>query len=163
MEAASLSSVKISCLQLLFLDQGSCVSFDLGIMKALLYDPGYYEIQLPSSEESSATFILILDLSFARPRKTLRAHTGYLLTLRYRKRVRHRVLSQNPISQLGIIGMRAASPFRISDMGGNPSEHLERLKHLREQEPQGSKPAKRARDARARALPRSLRTGLARF
>jgi transcription initiation factor TFIIH subunit 2 len=37
---------------------------------------------------------------------------------------------QNPISQLGIVGMRDGVAVRVSDLGGNPAEHLERLKAL---------------------------------
>jgi transcription initiation factor TFIIH subunit 2 len=81
--------------------------------------------------------ILILDLSFAMAEKDLRP-TRYLLTLRYANEFVTEYFEQNPISQLGIIGMRDGIAVRISDMGGNPSEHLERLKHLREQEPQGN-------------------------
>jgi transcription initiation factor TFIIH subunit 2 len=81
--------------------------------------------------------ILILDLSFAMTEKDLRP-TRYLLTLRYASEFVTEYFEQNPISQLGIIGMRDGIAVRISDISGNPSEHLERLKKLREQEPQGN-------------------------
>lgn len=45
---------------------------------------------------------------------------------------------QNPISQLGIIGMRDGLAVRISDVSGNPLEHIEKLKGLRMKEPQGN-------------------------
>ena len=81
--------------------------------------------------------ILILDLSFAMVEKDLRP-TRYLLTLRYASEFVTEYFEQNPISQLGIIGMRDGIAVRISDMSGNPSEHIEKLKLLREQEPQGN-------------------------
>jgi transcription initiation factor TFIIH subunit 2 len=45
---------------------------------------------------------------------------------------------QNPISQLGIVGMRDGVAVRISDLGGNPAEHIERLRAVEGQDPQGN-------------------------
>lgn len=81
--------------------------------------------------------ILILDLSFAMVEKDLRP-TRYLLTIRYASEFVTEYFEQNPISQLGIIGMRDGIAVRISDMSGNPTEHIEKLKKLREQQPQGN-------------------------
>jgi transcription initiation factor TFIIH subunit 2 len=81
--------------------------------------------------------ILILDLSFAMVEKDLRP-TRYLLTIRYASEFVTEYFEQNPISQLGIIGMRDGIAIRISDMSGNPTEHIEKLKTLRESEPQGN-------------------------
>ncbi|TVY81407.1 General transcription and DNA repair factor IIH subunit ssl1, partial [Lachnellula suecica] len=81
--------------------------------------------------------ILILDLSFAMVEKDLRP-TRYLLTIRYASEFVTEYFEQNPISQLGIIGMRDGIAVRISDMSGNPTEHIERLTTLREQQPQGN-------------------------
>jgi transcription initiation factor TFIIH subunit 2 len=64
--------------------------------------------------------------------------TRYLLTIRYASEFVTEFFEQNPISQLGIIGMRDGIAVRISDMSGNPTEHIEKLKLLREQEPQGN-------------------------
>ena len=44
---------------------------------------------------------------------------------------------QNPISQLGIVGMRDGIAVRISDMSGNPNEHITAIQELRKKEPQG--------------------------
>ncbi|KMU73963.1 TFIIH basal transcription factor complex p44 subunit [Coccidioides immitis RMSCC 3703] len=44
---------------------------------------------------------------------------------------------QNPISQLGIIGMRDGLAVRISDMSGNPSEHILAIQALRTRDPTG--------------------------
>ncbi|KAH8820470.1 Ssl1-like-domain-containing protein [Xylogone sp. PMI_703] len=81
--------------------------------------------------------ILILDLSFAMIEKDLRP-TRYLLTLRYASEFVIEYFEQNPISQLGIIGMRDGIAIRISDMSGNPTQHIERLRKMRGQEPQGN-------------------------
>lgn len=64
--------------------------------------------------------------------------TRYLLTLRYAVEFVSEYFEQNPISQLGIIGMRDGIAVRVSDMSGNPSEHIERLKALEKKEPQGN-------------------------
>ncbi|KAG0647870.1 General transcription and DNA repair factor IIH subunit ssl1 [Hyphodiscus hymeniophilus] len=81
--------------------------------------------------------ILVLDLSFAMVEKDLRP-TRYLLTIQYASEFVSEYFEQNPISQLGIIGMRDGIAVRISDMSGNPAEHIERLKALRGQEPKGN-------------------------
>ncbi|TQS37501.1 hypothetical protein Golomagni_02021 [Golovinomyces magnicellulatus] len=81
--------------------------------------------------------ILILDLSFAMVEKDLRP-TRYLLTIRYASEFVTTYFEQNPISQLGILGMRDGLALRISDVSGNPMEHLEKLKSLRQKEPQGN-------------------------
>lgn len=64
--------------------------------------------------------------------------TRYLLTIRYASEFVTEFFEQNPISQLGIIGMRDGLAVRVSDMSGNPAEHIERLAGLRGQEPQGN-------------------------
>lgn len=64
--------------------------------------------------------------------------TRYLLTLRYAGEFVTEFFEQNPISQLGIIGMRDGIAVRVSDMSGNPAAHLESLKRLRTAEPQGN-------------------------
>lgn len=81
--------------------------------------------------------ILVLDLSFAMEEKDLRP-SRYLLTLRFASEFATEYFEQNPISQLGIIGMRDGVAIRISDMSGNPTEHIERLKAFRDQQPQGN-------------------------
>lgn len=63
--------------------------------------------------------------------------TRYLLTLRYAREFVVEFFEQNPISQLGIIGMRDGLAVRISDMGGNPTEHITALEGLRLEDPKG--------------------------
>lgn len=64
--------------------------------------------------------------------------TRYLLTLRYATLFITEFFEQNPISQLGIIGMRDGLATRISDLSGNPIEHLSALQNLRATDPQGN-------------------------
>lgn len=81
--------------------------------------------------------VLVLDMSFAMAEKDL-LPTRHRLTLSYAAAFVREYFEQNPISQLGIVGMRDGVAVRISDMGGNPAEHLERLRELEGQDPQGN-------------------------
>lgn len=81
--------------------------------------------------------MLVLDLSFAMVEKDLRP-TRYLLMVRYATEFVSEFFEQNPISQLGIIGMRDGVAVRISEMSGNPTEHIEKLKGIRDAQGQGN-------------------------
>lgn len=63
--------------------------------------------------------------------------TRYLLTIRYCQDFITEFFEQNPISQIGIIGMRDGLAVRVSDMSGNPSDHISNLQALRKDDPQG--------------------------
>lgn len=64
--------------------------------------------------------------------------TRHLLTIRYASEFVTEYFEQNPISQLGIIGMRDGLAIRISDMSGNPTEHIANLKLLAARDPLGN-------------------------
>ena len=64
--------------------------------------------------------------------------TRHLLTIRYASEFVTEYFEQNPISQLGIIGMRDGLAVRISDMSGNPTEHTTNLKALASKDPLGN-------------------------
>ncbi|KAJ6787813.1 hypothetical protein PWT90_09513 [Aphanocladium album] len=81
--------------------------------------------------------VLVLDMSFAMTEKDM-LPTRYRLTLSYAAAFVREFFEQNPISQLGVVGMRDGVAVRVSDLGGNPAEHLERLKELEGQDPQGN-------------------------
>jgi transcription initiation factor TFIIH subunit 2 len=81
--------------------------------------------------------MLVLDLSFAMVEKDLRP-TRYLLTIRYASEFVTEYFEQNPISQLGILGMRDGIAVRISEMSGNPTQHIANLDGLKKAEPQGN-------------------------
>ncbi len=95
--------------------------------------------------------ILIIDLSSAMTEKDLRP-TRYLLTLRYCQEFVIEFFEQNPISQLGIIGMRDGLAVRVSDMSGNPNDHIGKLQALRDQEPKGNPSLQNALDMARAAL-----------
>ncbi|KAL6720196.1 hypothetical protein ACLMJK_002117 [Lecanora helva] len=80
--------------------------------------------------------IMVLDLSDAMAEKDLRP-TRYLLTLRYTTAFITEFFEQNPISQLGIIGMRDGLALNISPLSGNPNDHIANIQKLRQDEPKG--------------------------
>ncbi|KAL8741268.1 MAG: hypothetical protein Q9190_006104, partial [Brigantiaea leucoxantha] len=63
--------------------------------------------------------------------------TRYLLTIRYVSEFITEFFEQNPISQIGIIGMRDGLAIRVSDMSGNPNDHIGNLQNLRKEDPKG--------------------------
>lgn len=81
--------------------------------------------------------ILVLDMSFAMAEKDL-LPTRYRLTISYALAFVKEYFEQNPISQLGIVGMKDGVAVRVSDLSGNPADHIERLKAMESQEPQGN-------------------------
>ncbi|GAB1313277.1 hypothetical protein MFIFM68171_03487 [Madurella fahalii] len=82
--------------------------------------------------------MLVLDMSFAMAEKDLLPNR-YLLALNYAVDFVREYFEQNPISQMGIVGMRDGIAVRISDMSGNPAEHIEKLRiYAEQQEPQGN-------------------------
>ncbi|ODQ65760.1 component of the core form of RNA polymerase transcription factor [Nadsonia fulvescens var. elongata DSM 6958] len=81
--------------------------------------------------------ILVLDMSFAMLEKDLRPNR-YALMLSYAIEFVNEFFDQNPVSQLGIIGMRDGLAIPISDVGGNPHAHIAALQSIRKQEPKGS-------------------------
>lgn len=70
------------------------------------------------------------------PEKDLRP-TRYLLMLRYTEEFVREFFEQNPISQVGVIGTRDGLAVRISNMGGNPDDHIAQIHNLRRQDPKG--------------------------
>lgn len=64
--------------------------------------------------------------------------TRHLLTITYTIAFVREFFEQNPISQLGILGMRDGVALPISDISGNPTEHIEKVKALRSIEPKGN-------------------------
>ncbi|KAL8773944.1 MAG: hypothetical protein Q9209_001374 [Squamulea sp. 1 TL-2023] len=95
--------------------------------------------------------IIIIDLSAAMMEKDLRP-TRYLLTIRYCQDFITEFFEQNPISQIGIVGMRDGLAVRVSDMSGNPSDHISNLQALRKDDPQGQPSLQNALDMARAAL-----------
>ncbi|KAI4762859.1 TFIIH basal transcription factor complex, subunit SSL1 [Aureobasidium sp. EXF-3400] len=95
--------------------------------------------------------LLVLDLSQAMLEKDLRP-TRFLLTLTYTMAFVREFFEQNPISQLGILGMRDGLAVRISELSGNPNDHISALKELRNTEPKGAASLQNALDMSRAAL-----------
>ena len=95
--------------------------------------------------------ILVLDLSTAMMEKDFRP-TRYLVTLRYAVEFIREFFEQNPISQLGIVGMKDGVAERVSEMSGNPVEHISAVQGLRQGEPKGSPSLQNALDMSRAAL-----------
>lgn len=81
--------------------------------------------------------MLVLDMSFAMAQKDL-LPTRYRVTWKFAREFVKAYFEQNPISQMAIIGMRDGIAVRISDMSGNPTEHLEQLKKWEDLDPSGN-------------------------
>lgn len=81
--------------------------------------------------------VLVLDMSFAMLEKDM-LPSRYELSMVYASQFVREYFEQNPISQLAIIGMRDGVAVRISDMSGNPADHLEKLQGWVKQDPQGN-------------------------
>lgn len=64
--------------------------------------------------------------------------TRYLLTITNAVNFIREFFEQNPISQLGILGMREGIATRVSDMSGNPNDHITAVRNLRSLEPKGN-------------------------
>lgn len=80
--------------------------------------------------------VLVLDMSFAMAARDY-LPTCHRVALSCAAAFVRAYFEQNPISQLAIVAMRDGVAMRISDMGGNPAEHLERLHEWDNVEPQG--------------------------
>lgn len=83
--------------------------------------------------------MLVLDMSSAMADKDMIGPNPYRLTLNYAIEFVQVYFAQNPISQLGILGLRDGLAITISRMGGNAEEHIEKLKTYRDDyDPQGN-------------------------
>ncbi|CAK3974764.1 probable RNA polymerase II transcription initiation nucleotide excision repair factor TFIIH [Lecanosticta acicola] len=81
--------------------------------------------------------ILILDLSSAMMEKDLRP-TRHLLTITNTITFVREYFDQNPLGQLGVIGLRDGLAIRVSDMSGNPADHINAVRALRGTDPKGN-------------------------
>ncbi|KXT05371.1 hypothetical protein AC578_11074 [Pseudocercospora eumusae] len=95
--------------------------------------------------------LLIIDLSAAMAEKDLRP-TRHLLTITNTVAFIREYFEQNPISQLGILGMRDGVAIRVSDTSGNPNDHIAAVRALRGTDPKGSASLQNALDMARAAL-----------
>ena len=83
------------------------------------------------------TLILVLDCSEAMLEKDMRPNRHAML-VQYSIDFVHEFFDQNPISQIGIVSMRNGLAHMISQVSGNPQDHVDALKSIRKQEPKGN-------------------------
>jgi transcription initiation factor TFIIH subunit 2 len=85
--------------------------------------------------------ILILDLSEAMLEKDMRPNR-YITTLKYAQEYVREFFEQNPISQLCVLAMYDGLCIRVSELSGNPNDHVTAIQALRTgkdpKEPKGS-------------------------
>lgn len=82
--------------------------------------------------------VLVLDMSFAMLEKDL-LPSRYILMMHYAVDFVREYFEQNPISQLGIIAMRDGVAVHISEMSGNPADHIDWLRSWEKKfEPRGN-------------------------
>ncbi|CCH60165.1 hypothetical protein TBLA_0C03620 [Henningerozyma blattae CBS 6284] len=83
------------------------------------------------------TLVLVLDCSEIMLEKDLRPNR-YSMSLQYAIDFVHEFFDQNPISQMGVIIMRNGLAHLVSQISGNPQDHIDSLKAMRKQEPKGN-------------------------
>ncbi|KAI6000612.1 Ssl1-like-domain-containing protein [Pisolithus albus] len=80
--------------------------------------------------------VLILDLSNSMVDRDFRP-TRFDLTLRYAREFVTEWFDQNPLGQIGVVGMRSGLGERIGEMSGNPQDVLRSLSDRAKLEPTG--------------------------
>ena len=83
------------------------------------------------------TMILTLDCSESMTEKDLRPNR-HAMMIQYSIDFIHEFFDQNPISQVGIVIMRNGLAQLVSQVSGNPQDHIDVLKKIRKQEPKGN-------------------------
>ncbi|CCF60139.1 hypothetical protein KAFR_0J00710 [Kazachstania africana CBS 2517] len=81
--------------------------------------------------------ILTLDCSESMLEKDLRP-SRHAMMIQYAIDFVHEFFDQNPISQIGIVIMRNGLAQLVSQVSGNPQDHIDALKSIRKQEPKGN-------------------------
>ncbi|KII92093.1 hypothetical protein PLICRDRAFT_102431 [Plicaturopsis crispa FD-325 SS-3] len=80
--------------------------------------------------------ILLLDLSASMMDRDMRPNR-FDLTLEYAREFVTEWFDQNPLGQIGVVGMRAGIGERVGDMSGNPQEVLKSIADRHKLEPTG--------------------------
>ncbi|THU95631.1 TFIIH basal transcription factor complex, subunit SSL1 [Dendrothele bispora CBS 962.96] len=80
--------------------------------------------------------VLIIDLSSSMMDRDMRP-TRFGLTLQYAREFILEWFDQNPLGQMGVVGMRAGVGERVAEMSGNPQDVLKALSDRHKLEPTG--------------------------
>lgn len=89
--------------------------------------------------------VLVLDLSNAMMDRDMRP-TRFDLTLKYAREFVSEWFDQNPLGQIGVVGMRAGLGERVGEMSGNPQDVLKSLSERHKLEPVGEPSLQNALD-----------------
>jgi transcription initiation factor TFIIH subunit 2 len=85
--------------------------------------------------------VLVLDLSEAMLEKDMRPNR-YITMINYAQDYIREFFEQNPISQMSVLGMHDGVCIRVSELSGNPAEHVAAIQGLRSKddgkEPKGA-------------------------
>ncbi|RAR07854.1 tfiih basal transcription factor complex p44 subunit [Stemphylium lycopersici] len=85
--------------------------------------------------------VLVLDLSEAMMEKDMRPNR-FITMVNYTQDYVREFFEQNPISQMSVLGMHDGVCIRVSELSGNPAEHVAAIQGLRSKddgkEPKGS-------------------------
>jgi transcription initiation factor TFIIH subunit 2 len=73
---------------------------------------------------------LVLDLSETMGEKDMRP-TRYLAMIKYTQEYVREFFEQNPISQMSVLGMHDGVCIRVSELSGNPQDHISAIQGLR--------------------------------
>jgi transcription initiation factor TFIIH subunit 2 len=77
--------------------------------------------------------VLVLDLSEAMLEKDMRPNR-YIAMINYAQDYVREFFEQNPISQMSVLGMHDGVCIRVSELSGNPAEHVSAIQGLRSKE-----------------------------
>jgi transcription initiation factor TFIIH subunit 2 len=77
--------------------------------------------------------VLVLDLSEAMLEKDMRPNR-YVAMINYAQDYVREFFEQNPISQMSVLGMHDGVCIRVSELSGNPAEHVSAIQGLRSKE-----------------------------
>ncbi|KAI0268673.1 Ssl1-like-domain-containing protein, partial [Gloeopeniophorella convolvens] len=80
--------------------------------------------------------VLLLDLSSSMTDRDMRP-TRFDLTLEYAREFINEWFDQNPLGQIGVVGMRGGIGERIGEMSGNPQDVLKAISERHKLEPSG--------------------------
>lgn len=117
-------------------DEGDMAALAASIMEARKKRTAQKNIT-PYQRGIIRTLILVLDCSEAMLEKDMRPNRHAML-IQYSIDFVHEFFDQNPISQIGIVSMRNGLAHMISQVSGNPQDHVDALKSIRKQEPKGN-------------------------
>ncbi|XP_062517364.1 general transcription factor IIH subunit 2-like [Corticium candelabrum] len=108
---------------------------DSGTLKAIVADEGEKMRRRPPGGKKRIRLgmmrhlFLIVDLSNAMDQKDLRP-SRLSCTLKVAENFILEFFDQNPISQLGVIVTRSSKAEKVTDLGGNPYHHVNKLKEV---------------------------------